>query len=428
MDGFDQYERFFELEPYLVDRWEDAETGAVGWLVIDSLRGGAAGGGTRMRKGGTAKEAGLLAKTMGIKFTVAGPDIGGAKSVIDFNPDDPRKEGVLRRWFHHITPHLQRYYGTGSDLNTDEVEVIDLLDQARIVGHPQEGIVRGHYARTYTPEAGAQAIEQLRNGVKLRTNVPGLGEKIAGDLVTGWGVVRALHHYYVARGESLEGKRVLLQGFGNVGEPAAHYLDEHGALVVGISAAGEGGLQFAHNPDGLAVADEIADRTDDERKHLSTARWKPGADDVDAFWDTPADAFIPAAGSDLVTKDHVDRLVRAGVRVISCGANGPFEGASGGGTEALRYADDRLAVIPDFIANCGAARVFAYLMQATEEVAAAVEDAVTRADARAFLDDVDRTVERALRDVFAFAGGAPETGLTEHAYRVFVPRAEEGRG
>ena len=64
--------------PEIVFEWTDAETEARGWVVIHSLRGGAAGGGTRMRKGLDRNEVGSLAKTMEIKFTVSGPQIGGA--------------------------------------------------------------------------------------------------------------------------------------------------------------------------------------------------------------------------------------------------------------------------------------------------------------------------------------------------------------
>ena len=49
---------------------------------------------------------------MEVKFTVAGPPIGGAKSGINFDPKDPRKKGVLKRWY-AVTPLLKHYYGTG---------------------------------------------------------------------------------------------------------------------------------------------------------------------------------------------------------------------------------------------------------------------------------------------------------------------------
>ena len=117
-DGYRKYQDFFERPPQVVVEWNDGETGARGWLVINSLRNGAAGGGTRMRKGGTREEALFLAKTMEIKFGISGPDIGGAKSVIDFDPDDPRKPAVLERWFASVGAYLRRGYGTGGDLNS----------------------------------------------------------------------------------------------------------------------------------------------------------------------------------------------------------------------------------------------------------------------------------------------------------------------
>ena len=70
------------------------------------MKGGAAGGGTRMRKGLDMNEVLSLAKTMEVKFTVSGPSIGGAKSGINFDPNDPRKRGVLERWYKAVTPLL----------------------------------------------------------------------------------------------------------------------------------------------------------------------------------------------------------------------------------------------------------------------------------------------------------------------------------
>ena len=107
---------FEEKSPEIVFEWNDSKSDAQGWLVINSLRGGAAGGGTRMRKGLTRHEVVSLAKTMEIKFSVSGPDIGGAKSGINFDPNDPRKKEVLERWFKAVAPLLKNYYGTGGDM------------------------------------------------------------------------------------------------------------------------------------------------------------------------------------------------------------------------------------------------------------------------------------------------------------------------
>ena len=59
---------------------------------------------------------------MEVKFTV-GPPIGGGKSGINFDPRDPRKTEVLERWY-AAKPLLKTYYGTGGDMNVDEVDEV----------------------------------------------------------------------------------------------------------------------------------------------------------------------------------------------------------------------------------------------------------------------------------------------------------------
>ena len=132
-------------KPEVVFEWKDPYSDAEGWVVINSLRGGAAGGGTRMRVGLDKREVESLAKTMEIKFTVSGPQIGGAKSGINFDPRDPKKRGVLERWYAAVAPLLKNYYGTGGDLNVDEIhEVIPTTEDCG-VWHPQEGVFNGHF-------------------------------------------------------------------------------------------------------------------------------------------------------------------------------------------------------------------------------------------------------------------------------------------
>ena len=80
------------------------------------------------------------------------------------------------------------------------------------------------------------------------------------------------------------------------------------------------------------------------------------------IWDMNAEVFIPAAASRLVTKDQVERMKKAGMEVIACGANVPFADPEIFFGPTGEYADENLSVIPDFISNCGMARVFAYLM------------------------------------------------------------------
>jgi glutamate dehydrogenase/leucine dehydrogenase len=182
-------EQYENKAPEIVFEWSDSETEAKGWVVINSLRGGSAGGGTRMRVGLNKNEVESLAKTMEVKFTVAGPAIGGAKSGINFDPNDPRKNGVLKRWYAAIKPLLKNYYGTGGDLNVDEIhEVIPITSELGIE-HPQEGVFNGHFKPNETQKA--VIIKQLQTGVLFpvtnKTLTPDTSGKFTvADMITGF--------------------------------------------------------------------------------------------------------------------------------------------------------------------------------------------------------------------------------------------------
>lgn len=348
--------------PEIVFEWTDAETEARGWVVINSLRGGAAGGGTRMRKGLDRMEVVSLAKTMEIKFTVSGPQIGGAKSGIDFDPSDPRKEGVLRRWYKAVTPLLKHYYGTGGDLNVDAgLEVIPMTEACG-VWHPQEGVFNGHFQPDEAQKV--RRIGRLRQGVSKVVEDPeflpdggGVRYRVA-DMITGYGVAESVRHFYGLYGGEVRGKRVLVQGWGNVGAAAALYLAKQGALITGIIDRAGGVLR----PEGMGT-DEIRSLFLAKEGNALTAPGLQSFEDVNAaIWDVGADVFLPCAASRLVTEDQLDRMLAGGLEVISCGANVPFADREIFYGPISEKADGACAVIPDFIANCGMARVFGYLM------------------------------------------------------------------
>ena len=159
-----------------------------------------------MRVGLDKREVESLAKTMEVKFTVAGPPIGGAKSGINFNPKDPRKEGVLRRWYAAVSPLLKTYYGTGGDLNVDEIhEVIPITENCG-VWHPQEGVFNGHFQPKESQKINR--IGQLRQGVlkviEDRNFSPSTERKfVIADMITGFGVAESIRHYYKIWGGDL---------------------------------------------------------------------------------------------------------------------------------------------------------------------------------------------------------------------------------
>ena len=68
----------------------------------------------------------------------------------------------------------------------------------------------------------------------------------------------------------------------------------------------------------------------------------------------------------MITKDQVERLITAGLETISSGANVPFADSEIFYGPIMKLADENISLIPDFIANCGMARVFAFLMSASD--------------------------------------------------------------
>ena len=358
----DLLQRYENKEPEIVFHWNDPETEAEGWTVINSLRGGAAGGGTRMRKGLDRNEVLSLAKTMEVKFTVSGPAIGGAKSGINFDPADPRKKGVLERWYAAVSPLLKSYYGTGGDLNVDEIhEVIPITEESG-VWHPQEGVFNGHFKPTEADKINR--IGQLRQGVIKVLENPAYSPDVTrkytvADMITGYGVAEAARHFYDIYGGDLTGKRAVIQGFGNVGSAAAYYLSRQGAKIVGIIDAAGGLINEA----GFSFEEIKSLFLAKQGNKLAAANLISFEEANSRIWELKTELFLPCAASRLVTQEQIDSMIANGLEVISCGANVPFADKEIFFGPIMEHTDERVSVIPDFISNCGMARVFAYFME-----------------------------------------------------------------
>lgn len=378
--------KYENREPEIVFHWRDRETEAEGWTVINSLRGGAAGGGTRMRKGLDMNEVLSLAKTMEVKFTVSGPTIGGAKSGINFDPNDPRKRGVLERWYKAVTPLLKHYYGTGGDLNVDEISDVIPLTEESGVWHPQEGVFNGHFKPTEAEKINR--IGQLRHGVikviEDRAYSPDLSKKYTiADMLTGYGVAEAVRHYYSIYGGDQTGKRAIVQGFGNVGSAAAFYLSLMGVKIVGIIDRVGGVL----SEEGFSL-EEVRTMFLNKRGNMLVAEEMIPFDEInERIWSFPAEIFIPAAASRLVTRDQVTQMIGSGLEVISPGANVPFADPEIFFGPIMEFTDQKVSLLPDFISNCGIARLFAYLME--DKVQLPMSD-------QAIFEDTSNTIKRAL--------------------------------
>ncbi len=358
----DLLKKFEDKKPEIVFKWQDNLTSAKGWIVINSLRGGACAGGTRMHTNVSEQEVVALAKTMEVKFTVSGPPIGGAKSGINFDPKDPRKKEVLKRWFATVKPLLKSYYGTGGDMNLDEVEeVIPMCKEEGII-FPLEGVINGHHRKD--EQGKIKIINQLSKGVPLIVK----NEKLTpnpskdysvGDLITGFGVSESVLHFYNIFGGEVKGKRVIVQGWGNVAGAAAYYLAQAGAIIVGIIDKVGGVI----NTDGYSF-EKIKSLLEDRSSNFLEADNMLSFDQVNQkIWTVGAEIFIPAAASRLLTQKQLDQMIDNGLEVISSGANVPFADKEIFYGPISRSADENVSVLPDFIANCGMARAFSYFMQ-----------------------------------------------------------------
>ncbi len=396
--------KYENKDPEIIFNWKDPETDAEGWTVINSLRGGAAGGGTRMRKGLDMNEVLSLAKTMEIKFTVSGPAIGGAKSGINFDPNDPRKKGVLERWYAAVSPLLKSYYGTGGDLNVDEIhEVIPITEESG-VWHPQEGVFNGHFKPTEADKINR--IGQLRQGViKVIENPiysPSISKKYTvADMITGFGVAEAVKQYYNIYGGSVEGKRAVVQGFGNVGAAVTFYLAQMGVKIVGIIDIA-GGLI---NEDGFSLEEITNLFLSKTGNTLVSDNLIPFEEANEKIWAIKTEIFAPCAASRLIRFNQINEMIDSGLEVISCGANVPFADKEIFFGPIMEHTDSRVSLIPDFISNCGMARVFAYFM----------ERKVQMTD-EAIFNDASNIIKEALEKVYN--KNQSKTGISATAFEI----------
>ena len=400
----DLLKKYEEKQPEIVFNWKDPETEAEGWTVINSLRGGAAGGGTRMRKGLDKYEVTSLAKTMEVKFTVSGPAIGGAKSGINFDPHDPRKKGLLKRWYNAVAPLLKNYYGTGGDLNVDEIHEVIPITEDSGVWHPQEGVFNGHFKPTEADKINR--IGQLRHGVikviESEKYSPDIYRKYTvADMITGFGVAEAVKHYYEIYGGSVVGKRAVVQGFGNVGSAAAYYLAQMGAKVVGIIDRVGGIIK----EEGFSYEEITSLFLKKDGNTLVAENMIPFDEINEKIWNLPTEIFAPCAASRLIKQEQINQMIDSGLEVISCGANVPFADKEIFFGPIMEDTDKKVSLIPDFISNCGMARVFAYFMERRVEMSD-----------EAIFSDTSNVIKKALEKTHA--KNTSKTNISETAFEI----------
>ncbi len=294
-----------DLGPAKIIHIYEPTNGLKGVLVIDNVAVGPAIGGLRMAPDVSTGECFRLARAMTLKNAVAGLAHGGGKSVLYGDPKMPSadKQRLIRAMACSLR-HCQDYI-FGPDMGTDETCMAWVKDEiGRAVGLPES-----------------------LGGIPL--------DKIG---ATGWGVRHAVEVAAPTAGFSLSGARVVIQGFGAVGQHAARFLDELGTVLVGV-ADSKGTL---HHPDGI----DVGTLMDLKNQGKSVLDYPQGQKlGRDAVIDLECEIWIPAARPDVITEANVGRLR---TRLVAQGANIPLTL----GAEKILH-ERGVLCLPDFIANAG---------------------------------------------------------------------------
>ncbi len=311
-----------DLGPSKIIHVHEPSIGLRAILVVDNVAKGPSIGGVRMAPDVSVEECFRLARAMTFKNAAAGLPHGGGKAVVYGDPKMPKadKERLIRG-----LAQVLRYaedYIFAPDMGTDEECMAWVKDEiGRVVALPRE--------------VGGIPLDEIG--------------------ATGFGLGHVADVAQAYAGVSLDGARVVIQGFGAVGSHAARFLSERGALLVGV-ADSRGTM---HNPHGLDVAALIALK----QSGRSVVDYEDGESlDCDAAVGVDCDVWIPAARPDVIRADNVGQLK---AKLVIEGANIPIT------PEAERMLHDReVLCVPDFIANAGGVICAAMEYQGATETAA----------------------------------------------------------
>jgi glutamate dehydrogenase (NAD(P)+) len=288
-----------------------------GFRVQHSIARGPGKGGVRYAPEVTLDEVRALASWMTWKCAVVNIPFGGAKGGVIC---DPKKmsQGELERMTRRYTSEIIDFIGPekdvlAPDMNTNEQTMAWIMDTYSMhMGHTVTSVVTGKPINI--------------GGSRGRTEATGRGVQVICD--------ESMRYLKMP----IEGCRVIIQGFGNVGSNAARLLMERGYKIVGV-AEFDGGLS---NPNGIDIRQLL-----DYKRRNNTILGFRGAEAMpsDELLVEECEILIPAATENVITSRNADKIK---ARVIVEGANGPTTAVA---DEIL--AEKRIFVMPDILANAG---------------------------------------------------------------------------
>ncbi len=285
-------------------------------------------GGMRFHESASLDDFKALASLMTWKCSLMNLPFGGAKGGIKFNPRNVSRsevQRITRRFFHAL----------GSNIGPDyDVPAPDMGTGAQTMAWAMD---------TYMNTVGMvskQAVMGVVTGKPITS-----GGTYGREKATGQGLVHCIVEWARRGGYELEGKKLIVQGFGNVGSHAAVLLSHLGVSLVAVGDH----TGYLYNPEGFN-AHRLQSYV---QEHGSIAGYPNGKEiDRDEFFSVQADIFAPAALENQVGLKEAEALQ---VKLVAEGANGPT--TPEGEAVLLRRGID---VLPDVIANAGGVTVSYY--------------------------------------------------------------------
>ncbi|MEM1022861.1 MAG: Glu/Leu/Phe/Val dehydrogenase [Myxococcota bacterium] len=291
----------------------------IGYRVQHNNTLGPYKGGIRYHEEVNLGEVSALAMLMTFKCGVAGIPLGGAKGGVRVDPrplSRPEKQRLTRRY----TVEILNFIGPESDIPAPDMGT--------------DGQTMAWIMDTYSEMKG-HAVPSVVTGKPIS-----IGGSKGRKEATGRGVAYCTAAAAEHLGINLEGKKVAIQGFGNVGTYAARKLERMGCKIVAVSDV-SGGI---YNPEGFDV------------KHLlkyvdirSVVKDYPRGEAItnEELLTLDVEVLIPAALGGVIDAEIASKLK---CRILAEGANGPVTAE---GNEVLRQRQDEVFIVPDILANAG---------------------------------------------------------------------------
>lgn len=279
-------------------------------------------GGIRFHPQVDMNEVKSLAAWMTYKCSLLGLPYGGGKGGVEVDPRTLSKgelERLSRGYIRAIAPIIGDHKDIPApDVNTNPQIIAWMTDEfSKLRGYNEPGVITGK------PVA--------------------YGGSLGRTEATGYGVALAAKLAAQKIGLNLNGAKVVVQGFGNVGSYAAKFLAEFGAKVVAASDYSA----VVYNENGLDIP-ALMTYVD---SHDKLVKGFPGAQEMapDKWIDIECDILVPAALENQITEENAQKIT---AKIISEGANGPTTPEA---DEILKAKG--IMVIPDILANAGGVTV-----------------------------------------------------------------------